>query len=131
MRIGVLSERTGVSTKTIRYYEDIGVLPEPSRAPNGYREYDESAVERLGFVQAAQAVGLTLGEIRGVIEYRNDGTAPCVHVVDLIRHRAEEIDEQIADLERMRGELRRLERRARTLSPDDCAPSHICHVIPR
>jgi DNA-binding transcriptional MerR regulator len=131
MRIGVLAEQAELSAKTIRYYEAIGVLPEPDRTPSGYREYTSEAVERLRFVRSAQAVGLTLGEIREILAYRDRGDVPCTHVVKLIRRRATYVDEQIAQLEAMRTELRRLQRRARTLRPEDCAPADICHVIPR
>ena len=131
MRIGELAERAGLSAKTLRYYEDIGVLREPERTPSGYRDYSAGALDVLRFVRSAQAVGLTLGEIRGILGYRNRGEAPCGHVLELIRRRAAEIDEQIARLESMRGELRRLERRARALRPEECAPADVCHVIPR
>ncbi|MGH8982716.1 MAG: heavy metal-responsive transcriptional regulator [Acidimicrobiia bacterium] len=131
MRIGVLAEQTELSTKTIRYYEAIGVLPKPERTPSGYREYTSEAAERLRFVRSAQAVGLTLGEIREILAYRDRGDVPCAHVVELIRRRATYVDQQIAQLEAMRTELRRLQRRARTLRPEDCAPAEICHVIPR
>jgi MerR family transcriptional regulator, copper efflux regulator len=130
MRIGDLAHRTGLSTKTIRYYETIGVLPEPRRSPSGYRDYDPETCERLQFVRSAQAVGLRLGEIREILAYRDRGETPCAHVVEVIRRRASQIDEQIAQLEGMRSELRRLERRARTLDPEDCAPRNVCHVIP-
>jgi|SRR5215211_286661 len=130
MRIGTLAQRTGLSTKTIRYYETIGVLPEPQRTPSGYRDYDPETCERLQFVRSAQAVGLSLGEIREILAYRDRGETPCAHVVEVIRRRARQIDEQIEQLEGMRTELRRLERRARTLDPEDCAPLDVCHVIP-
>ena len=131
MRIGELAERTGLSTKTLRYYESIGVLPEPARTPSGYRDYPGDAQDVVRFVRSAQAVGLTLGEIREILAYRDRGETPCAHVVDLIRRRAAAIDEQMAALERTRRELRRLERRARGLRPEDCAPTLVCHVIPR
>jgi MerR family copper efflux transcriptional regulator len=131
MRIGVLAEEAGLSTKAIRYYEDIGVLPEPPRTPAGYREYPPAAIDRLRFIRAAQAIGLTLGEIREILAYRDRGEIPCAHVVDLITRRAAQIDAQITELEAMRADLRRLERRARTLRPDECSPDDICHVIPR
>ncbi|MGH3981421.1 MAG: MerR family transcriptional regulator [Pseudonocardiaceae bacterium] len=75
MRIGQLAAQTGVSTKTIRYYEDIGVLHAPPRAPSGYRDYSDDAAPRLRFVRAAQSVGLTLGEIREVLAFRDRGEA--------------------------------------------------------
>ena len=131
MRIGELAARTGLSTKALRYYESIGVLPEPARTAGGYRDYSMAALDVVRFVRSAQAVGLTLGEIREILGYRDRGETPCAHVVDVIRRRAEAIDEQIAGLEQTRTELRRLERRARTLRPEDCAPTLICHVIPR
>jgi MerR family transcriptional regulator, copper efflux regulator len=65
MRIGELAAASGVSAKTIRYYEDIAVLDPPARTPSGYRDYTPEATERLAFIRSAQAVGLTLGEIRG------------------------------------------------------------------
>ena len=125
MRIGELAQHTGLSTKTIRYYETIGVLPAPARTPAGYRDYRRDAAERLRFVRAAQAVGLTLGEIRQIVAYRDQGETPCSHVVSVIRRRAAQIDQQIDQLQAMRRELRSLERRARTLRPEDCAPADI------
>jgi DNA-binding transcriptional MerR regulator len=77
MRIGELAEQAGISTKAIRYYEQIGILTPPARTASGYRTYDEVALGRLGFVRAAQAVGFTLGEIRQIIAFRDDGQAPC------------------------------------------------------
>jgi DNA-binding transcriptional MerR regulator len=131
LRIGELAAGAGLSTKALRYYESIGILPEPARTASGYRDYSDDALDVLGFVRSAQTVGLTLGEIREILAYRDRGEAPCAHVVDVIRRRAAMIEEQIAALERTQSELRRLERRARGLRPEDCAPSQVCHVIPR
>jgi DNA-binding transcriptional MerR regulator len=129
MRIGELAERSGVPVKTIRYYEEIGVLARAERTPSGYRDYDEPAIDRLAFVRAGQAVGLTLGEIRQVVALRERGEAPCAHVVELVERRAREIERRIAEMQRLRGELRRLADRARDLDPADCAPDQVCHVI--
>jgi MerR family transcriptional regulator, copper efflux regulator len=82
MRIGELAERSGVSAKTIRYYEDIGLLPAPARLASGYRDYEPSTLDRLAFIRAAQAVGLSLGEIRGIVALRDEGQTPCGHVLD-------------------------------------------------
>jgi MerR family transcriptional regulator, copper efflux regulator len=131
VRIGELARQAGLSTKTLRYYEAIGVLPEPERTRAGYRDYSAQALDVVRFVRSAQAVGLTLGEIRGILAFRDRGETPCGHVLELIGRRAAEIDEQITRLEGMRRELYRLERRARALRPEECAPSEICHVIPR
>jgi DNA-binding transcriptional MerR regulator len=131
VRIGAVAEQAGISTKAIRYYESIGVLPQPNRTASGYRDYSSETRERLRFIRSAQAVGLTLGEIREILAYRDRGETPCAHVHELIRRRASQIDQEIAHLEAMRKELRRLERRARALRPEDCSPHDVCHVIPR
>jgi DNA-binding transcriptional MerR regulator len=65
-----------VSAKTIRHYLQIGVLPPPARTPSGYRAYDDGVLDRLRFVRAAQAVGLTLGEIREIVALRDRGWSP-------------------------------------------------------
>jgi DNA-binding transcriptional MerR regulator len=129
MRIGELARLAEVSDKTIRYYEDIGVLDEPPRTASGYRDYSASALDRLSFVRAAQSVGITLGEIREIVGLRERGEVPCGHVVELIQRRAAEIDDRIAQLTKMRSDLRRLSRRARTLDAKDCRADKICHVI--
>ena len=129
MRIGELASRSGVSTKTIRYYEDIGVVVPPRRSSSGYRDYDGSALDRLAFVRAAQAAGLSLGEIRSILALRDAGDTPCGHVLDLLRSRSAELDRRIAELRALRGELHRLVERAEGLDPADCDPQRICHLI--
>ena len=130
MRIGELAERSGVSTKTIRYYEAIGLVPPvPRLASSGYRDYEPSMLDRLAFIRAAQAVGLSLGEIRGIVVLRDDGQAPCGHVLDLLRTRSAELGRRIGELRALRGELNRLVARAEALDPSDCDPERICHLV--
>jgi MerR family transcriptional regulator, copper efflux regulator len=129
MRIGELAAVSGVTAKTIRYYEDIGVLDPPARTPSGYRQYTPEATNRLAFIRSAQAVGLSLGEIRGIVALRDRGTTPCGHVLDLITARAADLDRRISELQRLRAELGRLEDRAQHLDPADCDPRRVCHLI--
>jgi DNA-binding transcriptional MerR regulator len=129
MLIGELTQLTYVPTKTIRYYEDIGLMPEPPRTPGGYRDYGEDAVARLGFIRAAQSVGLSLGEIREVLAFRDRGETPCAHVASLIERRAADLSERIAALERMRGDLERLSRKARAVSLAKARSAAFCHII--
>jgi len=129
MRIGELAERAGVSTKTLRYYEDTGLIPATRRTASGYRDFDAVTLDRLAFIRAAQAIGLRLGEIREVVAFRDRGDTPCVHVQALLEQRAQEITVQIAELEALRAELDRLARRARRLRPENCDPTRVCHLI--
>jgi DNA-binding transcriptional MerR regulator len=129
VRIGELAKRSGVPAKTIRYYESVGLLPEPPRLRNGYRDYDVSASRRLEFIRSAQAIGFALGEIRGVLAFRDRGEVPCAHVAELIERHALEVSMQIEALERTRADLERLARRARRLSPRDCERANVCHIL--
>lgn len=129
VQIGELAARSGVPVKTIRYYEEIGVLAPAPRTTSGYRSYDAGAIGHLAFVRSAQAVGLTLGEIRQVMALRERGQTPCAHVVELLERRAGEIEQRITELQLLRGELRWLADRAADLDPADCDPQQICHVI--
>jgi len=126
VRIGELGKKLNLSAKTIRYYEEIGLLPDPGRSPSGYRDYGDGAIERLRFIKAAQAVGFSLGEIREILAFRDRGATPCQHVTLLIERHAQEIAERIRALEQMQVDLRDLARRARTLVP---SPGRFCHII--
>jgi len=129
MRISELANRARVTSKTLRYYERIGVLPAPSRSASGYRDYRPDALDRLGFIRASQAVGLSLGEIRQVVALRDRGEAPCDHVYQLLQRRTAELDERIDELQALRRDLRALTKRARQLDPTDCNPRGVCHLI--
>lgn len=129
MLIGEASRRSGVPAKTLRFYEDVGLLDAPDRSTSGYREYDEDVLERLAFIRSSQALGLSLGEIRSIIALRDEGEAPCGHVLELVQRRASEIDQTIRNLEVLKSELARLVERARRLDPADCDPSRVCHLI--
>jgi DNA-binding transcriptional MerR regulator len=86
-------------------------------------------LDRLRFIRSAQAVGLTLGEIKGVITFREQGSPPCGHVLELIEGRAADLDRRIAELRSLRDDLRGLARRGRSLSPGACSPDLICHIL--
>ena len=129
MRIGELAQRTGVPTKTIRYYEDIGVLPAPGRAPNGYRDYPEDAVARLDFVRDAQATGLSLTEIASILDLRSQGQATCHHVIDLLDRHLAALDRHITTLRQTRRELAALTEQARSLDPSHCHDPNRCQTI--
>ncbi len=130
MRIGTLAQLADVTTKALRFYEQVGVLPEPARSPSGYRDYDETALARLRFVRAAQAAGLTLAEIVQIVAVREAQGPPCGHVVLLLDRHAVELDHRIAALVTARADIERLRERAAELDPANCAADGVCHVIP-
>jgi DNA-binding transcriptional MerR regulator len=127
--IGELASRLGLNPKTIRYYEEVGLLPEPERSDGGYRRYRRGDEERLRFVRGVRRLGFALGEIREVLALRDRGERPCSYVAELIEQRASEVDGQIAELERLKGELAELRARARRLRPEDCGPEGYCHIL--
>lgn len=129
MQIGQLAEATGVNTKTIRFYEDVGVLPPAERAPNGYRTYHRDAVERLRFIREAQATGLTLEEITSVLELREQGASTCQHVLGLLEHHLRDLDTRIAALQKTRRELETMIERGQALDPAECTDPHRCQTI--
>lgn len=98
MRIGELAGRSGISPKTIRYYEQAGVLPRPARDKSGYREYGPEAVDRLRFVRQAQAAGLSLREVRQIMAIREGGDVPCEHVRSILHARLNQVRAQLAEL---------------------------------
>ncbi|MFQ5840560.1 MAG: heavy metal-responsive transcriptional regulator [Candidatus Methylomirabilales bacterium] len=115
--IGQVAVRSGVTAKTIRYYEALGLIPDPPRTPGGYRLYSSADVDLLRFVKQAQGLGLTLEEIREIVGIRHHGALPCVHVQDLLFHKLRDIDTRIRELTGLRKSLRAVlrgwQRRAR------------------
>ncbi|MGV4983353.1 heavy metal-responsive transcriptional regulator [Streptomyces sp. NRAIS4] len=129
MRIGDLATASGVTTKTVRFYEQAGLLPAPPRTPAGYRDYPADTVTRLAFIHDAQHAGLTLAEIRGILILRDSGQPPCDHVGDLIQQHLTEISQRMAELRKTRAILRDLARRAATVEPATCTDTDICRII--
>ena len=128
--IGELAQQVGVDTKTIRFYEESGVLPLPRRLPNGYRVYDEDDVSRLRFVRGARSLDLALDDISEVLDFRDRGEAPCRYVVGLLHEKLAEVDARIDELKRLRLELQALSAAADELPADDIEmKACVCHLI--
>lgn len=128
-QIGELSERTGVIRETIRYYERIGLLPEPERADNGYRLYSDSDVERLRFIQRARSLDFTLDDIAEILDFRDRNEPPCTYVLDLISDQIQTIEAHIRDLISLRDELTDLYEAGRQLPEDVRMEACVCHLI--
>jgi len=105
MFIGEVARRTGVKPKTIRFYEEVGLLPRPARSDSGYRLYRTEAVEQLAFIRTAQNLGLTLAEIRGLLERRRRGGPPWDYVGQVLQKKIAEIDDDMAMLRQAREGL--------------------------
>lgn len=127
MRIGELAGELGLNARTIRYYESIGLLPEPERTGGNYRDYGKDDLERLRFIKAAQRLGLTLDEIREVLAFAERGEPPCGFVRDRLRREVAAIDARIAELQTLRGELADLEAKAALLPPTP--PGGYCPLV--
>lgn len=126
MRIGELADAVGVNPKTIRFYEQIGLLPEPDRRPSGYRDYDDEDRERLVFVRTAQRLGLPLVDIKEILDFAERGEAPCGYVRSVLARQVAELGGRIAELTALRGQLQALQRQAADLPP---TAGHYCGVI--
>lgn len=123
-----LSAKTGVSPKTIRYYESIQLLPTPSRATNGYRLYNEADLERLNFIRRARALDFTLEDIAAILAFRERGEPPCCFVMTTIQQRVVAIETRIQDLQRLHQELETLYEAGHTLPQDVQMQTCVCHL---
>lgn len=129
MRIGELAQAAGTTAKTLRFYEDQGLLLPAARTGSGYRDYGPKTLARLDFIHRGQAAGLTLAQIRQILQIRDSGTAPCEHVRELLRVRLTEVDEQIAELGRLRETIVQLRAAAKDVEPETCQADAVCAYL--
>jgi DNA-binding transcriptional MerR regulator len=127
MRIGELANQSGVSAKTIRFWESTGLLANPARTPSGYRNYDPDAIDRLRFIRQAQTAGLTLAEVRQILAISDGGEPPCGHVTHLIHRHLADVEHRIRHLTETRALLDHLAKRATDQNPADC--SGYCAIL--
>lgn len=120
MNIAKSGSRSGLSAKTIRYYEDIGLLPEPQRSGSGYRQYSDSDVALQRFVRRARAFGFSVAECRSLLELYRDPRRASAKVRELTLSKIAEIDAKLAELKEIRGELMRLTEACRGDEQPDC-----------
>ncbi len=112
MTIGAVSKQTGLSTKTIRFYEDEGLVPAPPRSPSGYRLYSEADVMRLHLVSRARLLGLNLPTIRNLVDkaLSADCAAFSNELRNVIARQQAEVKSRLAELTALQEELSGLER---------------------
>ncbi len=126
MTIGKLARQAGLRPSAIRYYEAHGLLRPSARLPNGYRLYDRDAATTLRFVRRAQRFGITLREIKQLIDLTKRGLTPCGHARTLITQHLADVEAQIRELKALQKELRSALRQA-----ENCKASagQLCPVI--
>ncbi|MGH4016107.1 MAG: heavy metal-responsive transcriptional regulator [Pseudonocardiaceae bacterium] len=129
MKIGELAAASGITPKTIRFYEQAGVLPEPARTLGGYRDYGPEFIDRLQFVRRAQAAGLSLREVRQILAVYDRGDAPCGHVRHVLGERLDQVRAQIAELVTLETHLEALLAHARQGEPTDHDEAAVCWIL--
>ena len=105
LRVSDLAAEVGVSADTIRFYERKNLLAPAERTESGYRQFDQDAVQRVRFIKGAQSLGLKLSEIRELLDIQDKGACPCGHTRQLVDRRIGELDQEIRELQALRGEL--------------------------
>jgi Cu(I)-responsive transcriptional regulator len=135
LSIGHLAKDTGTKIVTIRYYEQIGLLPNPARTASNYRAYTHEHVRRLRFIRRCRDLGFRLDEVRELLRLSSQQDQECSEVDRLTARHLLEIEAKISDLKRLAGELRRISSCCRgdgliadcriieALSPDDAKRS--------
>ena len=131
MKIGEIAKATGLTTKTIRFYELHRLLEKPERTESGYRLYGPEDVERLEFVKKAKRLGLSLEEIRDILQLHEQSQAPCVHVLALLDQKLDQVDGIMRDLDEFRQELTRLRAESQVRLEQLPEDARICGIIER
>jgi DNA-binding transcriptional MerR regulator len=122
--IGAMAERTGVKVPTIRYYEQMGLLPEPCRTEGNQRRYSRVGVARLSFVKHARDLGFSIEAIRDLIALQDRPTEPCARANEIVLA-------QLADVRARIGRLKRLEQELQRISThcEGVGQAGECHVL--
>jgi len=134
--IGELSRQVGISTGTIRYYERLGLLNPPQRTESQYRVYSQEDSERLRFIQKAKRFGLSLDEIKKLIDISASGIPPCASLKVMVKQHLDELDHRIQEMMAFRQALVTQYDQIEAFVPDSVAlPKHtlfngrICGLI--
>jgi Cu(I)-responsive transcriptional regulator len=120
LAIGDLAKRTGTKVETIRYYERIGLLPEPGRTEGNYRSYDREHLGRLSFIRRSRDLGFSLDQVRELLGLADQPDRSCEAVDMIARQHLAEVERKIADLNALRDELADLIGRCRRGTVAEC-----------
>lgn len=131
MKIGLLAKTAHCSTETIRFYEKEGLLPQPARTNGNYRSYDAAHVERLRFIRNCRTLDMAHDEIRALLALMDKSRDNCEPVNSLLDDHIDHVDVRIAELQRLRRQLRALRQQCRDQHAiEDCGIIHGLSVMP-
>jgi Cu(I)-responsive transcriptional regulator len=120
LTIGELAERTGCKVQTIRYYEQIGLMPEAVRTEGNQRRFGPSHLERLAFIRHSRELGFPLEAIRELLDLADDPERSCEAADRIAKRQLRQVESRIARLETLKAELRRMIRQCRGSRIADC-----------
>jgi len=129
MRIGQLAQEANTTAKTVRYYEGIGLMTEPPREASGYRRYGSDDLSRLRFIVGAKQLGLSLDEIRDVLDVSGPHAISCRHVLAMLEARRDRIEEWMRRAEEVHAELQQTIQASRRRLRDSASPQDACPVL--
>lgn len=120
LTIGALARKTGTKVQTIRYYEQIGLMPEPGRTGGGQRRYGDAELDRLAFIRHARQLGFSLDAIRELLDLSDHPDRPCEEADTIARRQLRQVEQRMARLEALRAELQRMVRECSGGRTADC-----------
>lgn len=130
LSISELARNAGVTSKTLRHWERVGLLPKATRTHSGYRVFDPKVVQYIEFIQKSKMVGFTLSEAKRVLDLAGKGKNPCPDVVKWIDHKAAQVEEQIGSLKALQRRLKEFRRICSSTSVLTCfRPGELCCLI--
>jgi len=127
LKIGEIARLSGLSVKTVRYYEDRGLLvPNVIRTATGYRLFDSQVLQRLAFIKRAQSLGLSLTAVKTILAVHDRGELPCPEVKHYLQEHLDRVDQQLQELHQLRSQLQELLSHWQEHPPADQAARTIC-----
>ncbi|MEW1920751.1 heavy metal-responsive transcriptional regulator [Pseudarthrobacter oxydans] len=129
MLIGEVASAAGMTPKTLRFYEEQGLLPPAKRSPSGYRQYGEDSLGRLDFIARGRAAGLSVSQIRNILAVSEPDNAPCAHVRDVLSGQLADLDLKIAQLTALRAGVAASYDAVAAGDPAACDQSKVCSYL--
>lgn len=108
LTIGTLAKKTGTKVQTIRYYEQIGLMPEPGRTEGGQRRYSEAELDRLSFIRHSRQLGFSLDAIRELLDLSDNPNRSCEDADAIARRQLKQVEQRMERLKALRAELKRM-----------------------